>query len=364
MITAQVLLILYVVANIYFITQASRPWVDPFTFFACAFLLSFLLLASRFASGQAPERSKEKGSRFRCGTFPMLSIPRPKSASDLNSPEYFRLNNKHDGMSRFGGISDAVWVTPANWQRGFGGRFLNELELLNHFNIFPPQASRPNREPIIHSGSKWSLRLSFFAQAKEFSNCDMPAKNVAPAVLLGSKPHRLKPVSKRSKASSKEKQLNLGNFVPSSKVPCAWAMANPAESRKMREIFLDFFATSRAKSKDLYQDKKWKCTAGVNHNKLAKARRFDMITAQVLLTIYVLANIYFITQASRPWAWPQLVPIISGWAALRPRTQTINVCNKIPTKFISAILPLIKVCWPLQFWRGRKILKFLIYTQL
>ncbi len=36
----------------------------------------------------------------------------------------------------------------------------------------------------------------------------------------------------------------------------------------------------------------------VKHHKEIKARKFDMITAQVLLLIYVLLNIYFITQAN------------------------------------------------------------------
>ena len=36
----------------------------------------------------------------------------------------------------------------------------------------------------------------------------------------------------------------------------------------------------------------------VKNHKLAKAKRFDMVTAQVLLIFYVVANIYFIVQAS------------------------------------------------------------------
>jgi hypothetical protein len=36
----------------------------------------------------------------------------------------------------------------------------------------------------------------------------------------------------------------------------------------------------------------------VKNNKLAKAKRFDMVTAQALLVFYVVANIYFIMQAS------------------------------------------------------------------
>ena len=37
----------------------------------------------------------------------------------------------------------------------------------------------------------------------------------------------------------------------------------------------------------------------VKNNQVAKAKRFDMVTAQILLTLYVIANIYFIMQASR-----------------------------------------------------------------
>jgi hypothetical protein len=35
----------------------------------------------------------------------------------------------------------------------------------------------------------------------------------------------------------------------------------------------------------------------VKNNQPRKAERFDMIVAQVLLALYIIANIYFITQA-------------------------------------------------------------------
>jgi hypothetical protein len=36
----------------------------------------------------------------------------------------------------------------------------------------------------------------------------------------------------------------------------------------------------------------------VKKNQVQKARRFDMLTAQILLFLYVMANLYFIVRAS------------------------------------------------------------------